>query len=48
VNFRSDHAKQACYHTAIAGRYRFVSSDSSLDYSRQFENEEVVFTVGSP
>jgi hypothetical protein len=34
VNFRSDHAKQACDHRAIAGRDRSVSSDSSLDYSR--------------
>jgi hypothetical protein len=48
ANFRSAHAKKTCDHRAIADRDRFVSSDSSLNYSRRFENEKAVFTVGSP
>jgi hypothetical protein len=48
VNFWSDHAKQACDHRTTAGTDRIVSSDTSFNYSRQFENEEAVFTMGSP
>jgi hypothetical protein len=47
ANFQSDHAKQACDCRVIAGRDRFVSSDSSLDYLRRFENEEAVIAVRS-
>jgi hypothetical protein len=48
VNYQSDYAKQACDCRGIAGRDRFMSSDSLLDYSRRFENAEAVFTVCSP
>jgi hypothetical protein len=33
--------------SVIAGRDRVVSSDTSLNYLRQFENKEAVFAVGS-